>query len=424
MKIFNRALTVLVSCLLVENGIATGFFDSPTSPVLELTYSRLTEITTDRMDTSNWVLLFYSGRCSACRRYAPEFTKIAASYSLLSGLEFGAINVHYPGNIQAAFDFNVMGFPTIYYAFWDPLDSSATARSKRRLEVAPFKLGLQLKDLFADFIPSEQVNVPLAGGPLSLSLVDDPVSLSHDATRALRQIFHGEVFRGAVTQIDTAGLTPLVILLELCSQSFELVSVGGDCDSLLSELRALSEFSLTTDRWKAMLEKTLNLKAYKKVPEYATCRSFGCAFWRLLHLFSLGRGGTATSLSPRDAMVGIRTVVATFFSCLECRDHFLVQFDSCDFGRCEKHPDTLNWEDVSVWLWRVHNGVTLRVQGEGGNWPGIPEAGVFGYLVNMFSLAGVEPALRVAAVATAATKEGGFFQLALPVFIVLIQLFI
>ena len=75
--------------------------------------------------------------------------------------------------------------------------------------------------------------------------------------------------------------------------------------------------------------------------------------WRLLHLISL------SSFAPHsELMNSIRFVVDKYLSCGVCRDHFLAHFDKCEFDRCANPPDQIS---LPLWLWRVHNGVSLRL---------------------------------------------------------------
>lgn len=126
-------------------------------------------------------------------------------------------------------------------------------------------------------------------------------------------------------------------------------------------------------------------------------RGSTCAFWRLLHTLSVGlaerKGGTDAStddevlrdvdaalgvvggkhrrnhrpFSPKEAAEIIRNVVDTFFTCEVCRKNFIEQYDSCQYGRCEKLKDTTegltedDWREMSLWLWQYHNGVTSTV---------------------------------------------------------------
>ena len=79
-----------------------------------------------------------------------------------------------------------------------------------------------------------------------------------------------------------------------------------------------------------------------------------------------------------QVMRRIRMFVATFFSCAECRRHFLQGYDSCFFSRCDiegaqrmhqqveqnqtaKQP-LEEYRTLQLWLWRFHNAVNVRTK--------------------------------------------------------------
>jgi len=97
-----------------------------------------------------------------------------------------------------------------------------------------------------------------------------------------------------------------------------------------------------------------------------------CAFWTLLHVTlaavsARGLSGAALAsdseekhiVSTDEAINFVRDFVTVFLSCTTCRQHFLNDFDACAFGRCT--VGSHDWRALSLWLWRVHNAVSLRV---------------------------------------------------------------
>mmetsp|Transcript_13550 Transcript_13550/g.22449 ORF Transcript_13550/g.22449 Transcript_13550/m.22449 type:complete len:947 (+) Transcript_13550:96-2936(+) len=109
---------------------------------------------------------------------------------------------------------------------------------------------------------------------------------------------------------------------------------------------------------------------------------FSCGMWKLFHIVSLGvaehhggsnliesglaHAGTRT-FSPADAADVIREYMAHFFGCDDCRVHFLAQYDSCAFRRCDRLADDASsataddWKQLALWMWEVHNDVNIRV---------------------------------------------------------------
>jgi hypothetical protein len=123
----------------------------------------------------------------------------------------------------------------------------------------------------------------------------------------------------------------------------------------------------------------------------ASCRKhgsphgFSCGLWKLFHTATVGitehRGGlnlresgvvaTDTRIfSPADAAHAIREYIAHFFGCKECSNHFIAQYDQCSFRRCDRlTSDALSstpddWKQLPLWLWEVHNDVSVRVAHE------------------------------------------------------------
>ncbi|CAE6943011.1 ABC1K3 [Symbiodinium sp. KB8] len=116
-----------------------------------------------------------------------------------------------------------------------------------------------------------------------------------------------------------------------------------------------------------------------------TCpQSSTCNLWNLLHVtmaavaargFSgrtlLGdgsilshgsEGGMALryqdpEIGVREAQAFVRTFVDNFLNCKQCRERFIWDYDQCNYGRC----DYKDWQSLPLWLWRVHNAVSLHV---------------------------------------------------------------
>ena len=67
-------------------------------------------------------------------------------------------------------------------------------------------------------------------------------------------------------------------------------------------------------------------------------------------------------------MNAIYTFVDNFFSCRECRDHFIEMYDNCEYDRC-KIDENSNNKEIALWLWRIHNNVNRRVKSDNAAWP-------------------------------------------------------
>jgi len=109
--------------------------------------------------------------------------------------------------------------------------------------------------------------------------------------------------------------------------------------------------------------------------DYASCGDANCAMWTLLHVTLTAvasRGLSGRPLFSDDGLTGkdlqsfvtideavnfVREYVEAFLSCAPCKQQFLEDFDSCQYGNCQIQDH----RELPLWLWRVHNSVSLRV---------------------------------------------------------------
>lgn len=110
---------------------------------------------------------------------------------------------------------------------------------------------------------------------------------------------------------------------------------------------------------------------------------FSCGFWKLLHTVAVGvaeqQGGkslvvsgmmspTTKTFSPMEAADTIRDYINEFFTCRPCRENFVKNYDACENNRrCDRLTDeidgatTADWKELPLWLWEVHNEVSVRI---------------------------------------------------------------
>jgi hypothetical protein len=110
---------------------------------------------------------------------------------------------------------------------------------------------------------------------------------------------------------------------------------------------------------------------------------FSCGFWKLMHTMAVGvaeqRGGkslvesemvvpSTKTFSPAEAADTIRNFIDHFYTCKPCRDNFISTYDNCENNRrCDRLADdadgatTADWKELSLWLWEVHNDVSIRL---------------------------------------------------------------
>ncbi|CAL1141548.1 unnamed protein product, partial [Cladocopium goreaui] len=102
------------------------------------------------------------------------------------------------------------------------------------------------------------------------------------------------------------------------------------------------------------------------------CQGFTCGLWTLFHLLSQAAKSTSSESAGEELLLRVRGFVENFFGCGYCREHFLEAFDGCKLERCSLAKDDL--DGAALWLWKMHNDVTLRVAKEDGReipspWP-------------------------------------------------------
>jgi len=123
---------------------------------------------------------------------------------------------------------------------------------------------------------------------------------------------------------------------------------------------------------------------------WRACRTYTCGLWTLFHILTIAVAerssqpmsgaflGLESGPTPGGVLHSIRNFVARFFGCAECVENFLRTYDSCRFGRCDL--EKADGPSFAVWLWQVHNEVTLRTAAKKGvlnamPWPSQEDCG-------------------------------------------------
>ncbi|CAJ1968756.1 unnamed protein product [Cylindrotheca closterium] len=142
------------------------------------------------------------------------------------------------------------------------------------------------------------------------------------------------------------------------------------------------------------LETVLNQFATVSKPPSSTwspaCMQHGtgytCGLWQLFHIITIGAiewnqmsSQKSQQLTTMHVADSIRGFVQHFFQCEECRMHFLHEYDSCSYDRCNRLTDTKmeliigadsadlllsKWQELPLWLYETHNGVNARLRKE------------------------------------------------------------
>lgn len=382
----------LIFCTLITLSslrVAAGalFTDSPT--VTELTAdsyrASIDEIPTDI--TPDWVVMHYSSMCGHCINFAAEFQELSSAFKFVANLRFGAIDLGKPSNVDIRNAKNIRNVPTVQLIRVSESSPGVLQREVEQLLHTRAYIVPRLETIYAT------AAIPCSGDMCVRNkdhlLVHDARSFSRDAATALWLTLQLEVCSGDCTVITREALDGLSKILLTCKYSFELERVADACDGMNLELQSTNQSELSKDAWLSILERRRNqfpIVLADPVNSLSSCNTMTCALWRLFHIFSLGKGGEATGIEHLTAMEAIHVTVDKFFSCTECRDHFLLHYNQCDFGRCEAQ----SWKDVALWLYRLHNQVTLRVHPDRPQWPTdcpnchTDDNSMFEYLVEQF----------------------------------------
>lgn len=93
-------------------------------------------------------------------------------------------------------------------------------------------------------------------------------------------------------------------------------------------------------------------------------RGFSCGLWTLFHSLSVNvpEQSNAFKYPGKTVLNGVRAYVRSYFSCQECRDHFVRMTNTSP-----EFKKTFSKDDAVVWLWWAHNRVNVRLSIEEAN---------------------------------------------------------
>ena len=107
---------------------------------------------------------------------------------------------------------------------------------------------------------------------------------------------------------------------------------------------------------------------------------YACGMWALLHISSVGvaerhkavLGGRERATTAHAALT-IRNYIQYFFQHVcghQCQSDFVAMYDGCGFRHCKRlkqskekktPPPESTWREFALWLFEIHNDVTLRL---------------------------------------------------------------
>ncbi|CAK9095531.1 unnamed protein product [Durusdinium trenchii] len=368
---------------------------------------------------SPWVVMYYADWCPHCHHYAPTFERIAQKTSPLhqGPVSFGAVNC--PDFMALCTKIQIAGYPTVrtYHFKGDVGNALSGSRPDRSMVhnedqfVAWLRRNVPENVTQAEVVveavtkgsgPSDEPSMSSSAGrgvrgapqvdeirrdPPRSSVVQDAMPALHLADAEVAVLYslrQGAFLRGEGGVLRGAPLVELLRWLDFLGRFFP----GGGRE----HLRALADriHEAVASAGDQLLVETFNeimkTRGLDRIPPEAGlkpdafwrhCHSFTCGLWSLFHMLSVavaeeGPSTEIAGVAGQELLVRVRGFVDHFFGCSYCREHFLEAFDSCKLDRCVVEP-----EDISgavLWLWKMHNDVTLRVAKEDGRkipdpWP-------------------------------------------------------
>lgn len=105
---------------------------------------------------------------------------------------------------------------------------------------------------------------------------------------------------------------------------------------------------------------------------------YTCGLWQMFHIITVGTvewnrasPNSSYQLEPAKVAEAIRLYVELFFQCEDCRIHFMHEYDSCSYDRCNRLVDKKSrdfgvkeWRELALWMYETHNGVNIRLRKE------------------------------------------------------------
>jgi len=324
---------------------------------------------------STWIVEYYEQSCPHCWYFAAIYPVLAKALASPT-VKFGAFNCIDPSNTVACQAASVTHYPTVlvYNAVpnqivphivhvhsGNDLDNPLPAEdiADWLVNFSNNKIAIVAPQVF-DSAPQFKGNklVAIDGAPGRPGWTHEAIGTFqarlHDAHIGMaRLLMDGYV---SSTQYQ-AALNVVTFVGKIFSRDEQALF-----DSLLTSLKVKpalqpAEFNQIVRAWMTPL-------LTQQGQEYLFCTNKNCAVWQLFHAISVLIAIEYAPVTVAEALPAYRYMVDNFLSCAECKHHFVTSYDQCLFGRCEiltaATPD-LQRKALVLWLWRLHNAVSVRV---------------------------------------------------------------
>jgi hypothetical protein len=379
----------------VNNKPVTFLFNSKQShPIIEyipsedesssLTPSFVLEVTWPR------IILFYHPSSPRCKSIQPIYVSLARGIKRRSSrmpVEFHAVNCGIHRDVCEQ-GFNVQSVPIIIglksgRIDWEEISipfEDASLNVEHEVEYLANEMRIPLdvvKGAHAETAGSDADNNKYA--PVDQLLVKSasnmhiPLSdqVFHDATASfletLTSSLYGIALGGTLPRDTSKALSEFIDLIRWAyppeSKLHNLAEdIMLDFDNLIK-----SEVALRT-----MISRHVDMENDTKWCSRCSGADEGggyeCGLWSLLHILSIGVAERHTSVVGADERVSVkyagqvmRTFIDKFYArCSACRYLWIRLYDDSISTAPEGDGDIDDWRHLAIWIWEIHNEITVR----------------------------------------------------------------
>lgn len=329
-----------------------------------------------------WLVEYYHSSCPHCWYFAPVFRQLAAAYQGSRSLRVAACNCAAEENRNACDAMQIYRYPSIQVfkagrdgsavKLYDVSHTDKEGHAKSAVDILQWLEDHQLPALHpmaaqkgANFEAAEFLSPGSPPGRPGWSWDWRP-----DDERFV------EARLGLMALLNSYNGSPEAHAAALRMATFVAKSCLLECDLYAQLVHRLEGDDRTVESVRAEVSRWSGLFARRK---HIFCKDETCAVWQLFHVMAGSVAAEAlhgrlvpqhvstalqwnTPPTPAEAMSFFREAVDHFLFCDFCRDHFLRAYDGCEFGRCavlsSEHDQA---KRLVLWLWRMHNAVSLRV---------------------------------------------------------------
>lgn len=155
--------------------------------------------------------------------------------------------------------------------------------------------------------------------------------------------------------VNLEKIQTLILMLETLTDVYP--HLAEDINKIITTINNTS-FPISRTEWQKLVDgMQINDYRVQEKLEFKVCEEdmLLCSFWMLYHKLSIYSllHDSKRYLFFRDLIV---QYTKDYLNCQECIQHFLDIQKKCYFGACSIHSAEL----LVIFLWRVHNSVTLR----------------------------------------------------------------